>query len=57
MLIGSALTSVLGQVIKACRNPQNEQVRKVLGLPSKIDESSREALEAVFQDMDEVSCG
>ena len=57
MLIGSALTSVLGQVIKACRNPQNEQVRKVMGLPSKIDESSREALEAVFQDMDEVSCG
>jgi hypothetical protein len=57
MLIGSALTSVLGQVIKACRNPKNEKVRQVLGLPSKIDESSREALETVFQDMDEVSFG
>ena len=55
MLIGSALTSVLGQVIKACQN--DEKVRRMLGLPSKIDESSREALEAVFQDMDEVSCG
>ena len=55
MLIGSALTSVLGQVIKACRN--DEKVRRMLGLPTKIDVDSCEALSLMFKGMDEVSCG
>ena len=40
-------------MIKICR--KDEQVRTSLGLPAKIDDSSRDALEAVFQGMDEVT--
>jgi len=39
------------EVIKACR--KDEQVRKLLGLPEKLDDGARDKLEGVFQGMDE----
>jgi len=48
---GNGLISC-AEVIKACKDPKNEKVRQMLGLPKKMDKSSRLILEGVFQGMD-----
>merc|ERR1711865_814276 len=40
------------EVKKACKDPKNENVRQMLGLPKKMDVSSLKILNIIFQGMD-----